>query len=81
MIDLSVTRGVWVDVTLRKPTRKRQLEMDIIAHDFLCWSLNTDTMPLARGHSGPLGFSNLYTPRDARKVLAWLAKRGVTPNA
>ncbi len=75
---LKVARNVvWVDVSLYRPTSKRETKTARLYHDFLRWSLDNDVMPVARGHSGPLGFSNGYRPRDAKKVLAWLAERGI----
>ena len=85
MIHATQRRVIWIDVDLRKnpasrkaPSKKAELEMLVLWRAFLQWTLDENVMPVAKGHQGPLGFSNGYTPHFAKKVIAWLKSNGVT---
>ena len=86
MAVIRVTKQVvtWIDVDLRldrntKPKLSKRDEMKMLKlwHNFLQWALDTDTFPVVRGQSGPYGFSGGYKTSDAKKVIAWLTEHGV----
>lgn len=86
MIKVTSKKVVWVDITAGQGMQSK-MDMLRVYRDFLQWQLSSNIWPVAKGHTGPLGYSGGYTEANAKVVLRWFRARlrkkarGVTPRA